>query len=158
MLTEVPSEGKHAAGQAPTSPRPAQQQHRQVHQHVLQQQPRRPARPLNAHLHATVLLHLRGRAGRTKPGGLLMRIFVDLLRRGLIPEGLILRAVWCPGCMMEADPTGSYLKKRPLRLRVVRVLTRLTFLSLRRSCALFLKQQQSIPQEHRLGGQATPTP
>ena len=43
-----------------------------------------------------------------------MTISVDLLRRGLIPEGLILRAAWYPGCMMEADPTGSNLKNHPL--------------------------------------------
>ncbi len=56
----VPSSRKRADGQAPPSPRPAP--HRQVHLHVLQQQHRRPARPLDAHLHATVLLHCRSSA------------------------------------------------------------------------------------------------
>ena len=95
-------------------------------------------RPADAHLHTTVLLHLRGRAGGRNPGVFSMRTSVDTPTSRVDTRRADPTSCRVPGCTMEADPTGSNLKSHPLRLRAARVSTRLTSLPLRRSCALFL--------------------
>ena len=95
-------------------------------------------RPADAHLHTTVLLHLRGRAGGRNPGVFSMRTSVDTPTSRVDTRRADPTSCRVPGCTMEADPTGSNLKSHPLRLRAARVSTRFTSLPLRPSSALFL--------------------